>query len=434
MADIFRPLLELVIIIPGILLAYLPVKSYLKQKPNVFFSWMIPAILVLCILSGLICYKTNLPVWPFLIVLALIAVLIYVFLLRLSPWKSINIALSICSIFFCTHSIFRAVNVIMKTNYTAWLDIHTDCIHTLILWIILFAAWYPATHAAKSLVEDENFSNTWYIFWLLPIAIIGLNLLMLPLHEGASYQSFIMKSYIIFGLLLLGVLSLFIIMFYKMATILNSNARIQQENNFLFMHQSRYQNLINAIEETRQVRHDLRHHIINLMSLADNNDLLAIKNYLQKASYTVPNINLHFSDNLAVDSVISHYFDLASKENIPFNATIDIPQKLPVDEMDICLILSNLLENALEASRFIKEDQYINIGIKMHSSHIILLWVENRFEGIIKEKNSIFRSTKHKGNGVGIQSVRHIAEKNSGDSSFKYENGIFTVKVMLRGK
>ena len=52
--------------------------------------------------------------------------------------------------------------------------------------------------------------------------------------------------------------------------------------------------------------------------------------------------------------------------------------------------------------------------------------MENTFEGKIQEKNHIFQSSKRPGNGVGIQSVRHIAEKNGGDSSFTYENGVFT--------
>jgi len=49
------------------------------------------------------------------------------------------------------------------------------------------------------------------------------------------------------------------------------------------------------------------------------------------------------------------------------------------------------------------------------------------------EKNGVFQSTKHKGNGIGIQSVRRIAEKANGACTFSYQNGVFSAKVMMRG-
>ena len=52
----------------------------------------------------------------------------------------------------------------------------------------------------------------------------------------------------------------------------------------------------------------------------------------------------------------------------------------------------------------------------------------------MKETNGVFRSSKRKGNGVGIQSVRHIAEKNGGASTFTYRDNVFSAKIMLRGR
>ena len=99
----------------------------------------------------------------------------------------------------------------------------------------------------------------------------------------------------------------------------------------------------------------------------------------------------------------------------------------------MCLVLSNLLENALEASLKAKPfNRSIHAEVYLHHKHLLLIQVENTFEGKIQEKNHIFQSSKRTGNGVGIQSVRHIAEKNGGDSSFTYENGVFTAKIMLR--
>ena len=55
MADILRPVLELFVIIPGILLAYLPVKNYLRQTPLKLTAWLLPLLLEICILGGAVC-------------------------------------------------------------------------------------------------------------------------------------------------------------------------------------------------------------------------------------------------------------------------------------------------------------------------------------------------------------------------------------------
>ena len=100
----------------------------------------------------------------------------------------------------------------------------------------------------------------------------------------------------------------------------------------------------------------------------------------------------------------------------------------------MCLVLSNLLENALEASlRTAPGRRQIELTACVHADRILLIEVENAFDGVVNEKNGVFRSSKRRENGIGIQSVTHIAEKNGGTSTFTYQNGTFSAKVMLCG-
>ena len=218
-----------------------------------------------------------------------------------------------------------------------------------------------------------------------------------------------------------------------MANGLNRNARLQQENHFLSLQKERYANLQTAIEETRQARHDMRHHFLRLSSMAERGDLDEIKKYLSNMMEKMSGMSLHFCENQAVDSIISHYAALAAKEEISFKAAIELPAEIPTDEIDLCLVLSNLLENAVEASiRTEKSRRKINLEVRLHHTHLILIQVENAFSGQIQEKNEVFQSSKRDGNGIGIESVRRISEKNGGSSSFQYKNGIFTAKIILR--
>lgn len=438
MNTILRPVLELTPMVSGLFLAYLPVQTYLKQPPLKLAAWLTPLLTAVCLFEGGLCYLLDLSTCPVLFLTLPFLMVIYHKSLNISIWKSTSIFLAVCAVFACVNSLSRAVNAIAAARLglsetEIWFHTSAAVFYNGICLLFVLAAWYPASHCVRTMIDDENFAQTWYIFWILPLIFIGLNLFMVPRYKGTLYTGRILQGYIVISLVLLVILVLFYAMFLMMAESLNKNARLQQENQFLFLQQARYENLCNAIEEARQARHDIRHHFLQLSSLAEKGNLEEIKEYLSNANTKIPDYNLHFCENRAADSVVSHYAALAKRENIPFHAKVDLPAHVSTEEIDMCLVLSNLLENAIEASlRTLPSRQKINAEVYLHHKHLLLIQVENTFDGKIQEKNHIFQSSKHSGNGVGIQSVRHIAAKNGGDSSFTYENGIFTAKIMLR--
>ena len=189
------------------------------------------------------------------------------------------------------------------------------------------------------------------------------------------------------------------------------------------MQQQRYESLKAAIEEARQARHDLRHQLCQLAALAEEGNLEKIKAYLSGAVSRIPSLEMHFCENRAADSVVGYYCALAKREQIPFSVQIDLR-----------LVLSNLLENALEASlRTAPARRRIKLTAYLHGNSLALIQVENTYDGVIREKGGVFQSSKRKGDGVGLQSVRHIAEKSGGVSTVTYQDGLFCVKVMLCG-
>ena len=262
--------------------------------------------------------------------------------------------------------------------------------------------------------------------------LIGLNIFMVPTCHDTLYTGRILQIYIVLSLILLVILVLFYAMFLLMANSLNRNARLQQANHFLLLQQTRYDSLRTAIEEARQARHDMRHHFLQLSALAEQGDIEKIRTYLAGATSKIPNLTVPFCENQAADSVVGYYCALAGRAQIPFSAQIDLPARIPVDEIDMCLVLSNLLENALEASLRMESGRYIRVEVSCHFTHLLLIQVENAFAGTLQETNGIFRSSKRPDDGIGIQSVRRIAEKNGGDCSFTHEAGVFTARIMLR--
>ncbi len=438
MIEILRPIFEMLVVIPGMLLAYLPVHSYLNQDPRNLFAWLSPLLIGISVVGGSLSYALHISTAWIIFTVILLSMFIYIKTLCVSMWKSGSVFLAIVAVFACINSLSRAFNASMiaetlPTGNEMWFCFGAGLLYNLLCWICVGAVWYPATHAARDLIEDDNLPVTWKIFWVLPLVFIGLNLFMIPKYRETLYTHRVLQGYIIISLILLALLGLFYAMLLIIANSLNRNTKLQQENQFLAMQQSRYDNLKSAIEETKHARHDLRHHFTRLFAMAEDGDLEKMKIYILAAQESVPDLDMHFSDNRAVDSIIGHYCTLARREGIPFLSKIDLPDRLPVDEVDLCLVLSNLLENALEASlRIDAGKRQIIIETYMHSEHLVLIHIENAFDGNIKEKDGVFKSSKRKGNGVGIQSVRRIAEKNGGGSSFEYNDVTFTVNVMLR--
>ena len=155
------------------------------------------------------------------------------------------------------------------------------------------------------------------------------------------------------------------------------------------MKQQRYENLQAAIDEARQTRHDLRHHLNQLSALAQEGDMEKLRAYLDGISSRIPSLEMSFCENRAADSVAGYYCALAKRE--------------------------------------------IKLTAYLHGESLVLIKAQNAFDGEIHEKGGVFQSSKRKGNGIGIQSVRHIAEKSGGACTFSYSDGIFCAKVMLRG-
>ena len=434
-----RPVLELLVVFPGLLLAYFPVRSYLNQSPGRLAARLLPLMAGACVGGGLLCLRFQCPTEAAQAVLALAAALVYIKTLRISHWKSGTIALSVCAVFACINSISRAVSAALLIYARApwlepWLCLSAGIFYNAACWLFTAAAYYPSTRAVRTMVEDDHFAQTWYVFWVLPLIFILLNIVMTPRYQATLQTGRVLQVYIVFSIALLMLLLCFYAIFLLMAVSLNRNARLRQENQLLVMQRQRYESLKVAIEEARQARHDLRHQLNQISMLVEEGNIEGLRGFLARNVSRIPSLETRFCENGAADSVVGYYCGLCGREEIPIHVRLDLPETLPVDEMDLCLVLSNLLENALEASlRTAAVRRQITVTAYLHAARLLLIEVENPFDGTVKEKDGVFRSSKRKGDGVGLQSVRHIAERSGGASTFTYQDGVFRARVMLRG-
>lgn len=435
MTEFLQTALELTVMLPGMLLAYLPMKGYLRMPPAKLAAISISLTVFLCSAGGAVsCLFHVDTVWLFFPATAIMGIF-YVHTLRITRWKSVSVFLAICGSFSCMGSAAVAINSILSPGETAPpLSLRGALFWLVTCCLIVLVVWHPSTHAARRLLEDEGFAQTWYVFWLLPLLFIGLNLFLIPKEPDILKRGRLRLLYLLLSFAFLLLLLLFYALFYLMASSLNRNDCLRRENQLLSMQQARYDSLRASIEQTRQARHDMRHHFHILQGLAAQGKWENLTNYLNEAQGSIPAMELELCKNTAVDGVAGYFSALYREHNIPLIFELDLPPQLPVPETELCCVLSNLLENAMEAGlKTAPERQQTKVQAYLYADHMVLLSVENAYDEKIREKNGVFLSSKRPGEGVGLQAVRHTAEKNGGYSRFHYQDGIFTANVILRG-
>lgn len=435
MTEFLRSSLELTVLLPGMLLACLPVKGYLRMSPARLAAVTVPLILFLCCAGGAVSCLFHVEALWLLFPAAAVMGTFYVHMVRITRWKSVSLYLAICGSFSCMCSTAVAVNSLLNPGEPALpLSLRSALFWFMICCLSVLAAWRPATRAARRLLEEEAFAQTWYVFWILPLLFIGLNLFILPRTPDILEPERLRQLYLLLSLAFLFLLLLFYALFYLMASSLNRNDRLRRENQLLSMQQARYKSLCTAMEQTRQARHDMRHHFHILQSLAAQGKWERLAEYLNEAQGRIPDVEPGLCENTAVDSVAGYFAALYREQGIPLSFALDLPQKLPVPESDLCVVLSNLLENAMEAGlRTAPERRRTKVQAHVHAGHMVLLSVENAYDGNVRERDGRFLSAKRPGEGVGLAAVRHTAEKNGGYSRFHYGDGRFTANVILRG-
>ena len=185
------------------------------------------------------------------------------------------------------------------------------------------------------------------------------------------------------------------------------------------------------MEEIRRARHDLRQHHNVIQSFLNTGDIEQLRAYLSTQDEVPADALQYYCRNHAVNMLLNHYGGEMARAGVDFTFQADLPEELSVSEPDLCVVLGNLLENALAACAG-QEEPYIRAAVRRTDRRAIALIVDNTSPQPPEvDLEGAFRSTKHVGSEIGTQSVRYIAQQYNGTAEFHWENGIFCASVFL---
>ncbi len=182
-----------------------------------------------------------------------------------------------------------------------------------------------------------------------------------------------------------------------------------------------------------RLRHDMKNHIIALQALLADGDMEKTERYLgkmQKAGDMEPGEEA--AGNKVVDALLYQSRKKAEKEKISWECDVQIPKPCPMEEMDLCVLFGNLLDNAVEECERLpeKEKRFIEVQAQL---------VKRCF--LLEIKNSTFRQetvkmgttlkTNPDEHGIGLGNVRDIVQKYGGVMDMEVKKDVFFISILL---
>ena len=202
-----------------------------------------------------------------------------------------------------------------------------------------------------------------------------------------------------------------------------------------------YQNklLSQEMEEVRHIymtmrgwRHDYHNHMQSLKAYLAKNEIEEAKNYLNDLENDLDDIQLLFdTGNVNVDAILNAKVSLALKNQIQCDYKAVIPKEMTVTDIDLCVLIGNLIDNAVESCRNLPvSEQFMRLYIAPMKQQLYIS-VSNATNEVVRKIDEDYVSKKRGDHGHGLKRINLIVEKYDGYINRKNEPGVFVTEVML---
>ena len=182
------------------------------------------------------------------------------------------------------------------------------------------------------------------------------------------------------------------------------------------------------------MRHDFRQHLRVIDQLARSDQRDELVSYVSELVGEAGKATTMMYANRAVDAVYSYYDQQAAQQGSRIEWSLDVPGRVFVKESDLCSVLGNLVENALQAVANLPEERrVVRVTARLMSEGMLGIVVRNPYEGTIRLGRNGLPRTKSRNHGIGLASVRTIVQRYGGSFDLNTEGGEFAVSILMYG-
>lgn len=213
---------------------------------------------------------------------------------------------------------------------------------------------------------------------------------------------------------------------------------MKREENKTIIYQNRLmkqqvEEIENMYMTMRGWRHDYHNHLQSLKGYLKLGETAKMEAYLKDLETDLDSIDtLYHSGNLQVDAILDAKLAIAKKDEISIKCDAALPPSLHVNEIDLCVIIGNLLDNAIESCRKVdqKEDRFIRVYLGVLKKQLYIS-VANATSESVKIRTDTYFSSKRGDHGHGLKRVDQVVEKYEGYLNRQNEPGVFATEILL---
>ncbi len=288
--------------------------------------------------------------------------------------------------------------------------------------IIIIIVYYCVKCSKKDMINLEHFQKSFALYGIAGIFLISaLQTQIINYGKESSERNSVFLIELIAATFFILISSMKNMKIREDTYILEFKNKILEEN---------YQEIRNMYHNNMYRNHDIKNHLIIINNFCVQGNVTAAVDYIKSIS-NFSDVNRHYisSNNIILDIILNYKLGEAERKEIEVETMIDEMDILLIKENDICAILSNLLDNAIEAcDNMNKGKKWIKIVIRLKGDMLIIC-VSNSFSGKYKEENGKYVTIKEGTHGFGMKSVKAKVEKYGGNVEWGHKNDTFIATI-----
>ena len=190
-------------------------------------------------------------------------------------------------------------------------------------------------------------------------------------------------------------------------------------------------------EKLRIMRHDFKYHQNVLLDFIQKGETDKAIEYLKgQQAEALKHELMHFCNNQVINALLIWYAGQYEKSQIDYTFKAALSEKLPVSDYDLCIVIGNLLENALEASLKLADNRKVDLHILLHNDQLALK-IGNNFKVLPGSRKTAtgeavnVLTSQLDGRGLGLRSVQIVTDRYKGKMFIKQLDSVFTVKILI---
>ena len=414
-------------------LVHFQLSNLMKRKKNVSKAYW--AILLLYFFATVFDAASNFKVYfVFMIAYVLIAITAFINYEGSNASKLaisfVCIAMNYSATIFATVIGWRYLGIYDSFPTNLGVDTYTQLVLTILCIILVFVFKLYARNTST------KFLPMLLTAFLMPLAIFLLLLRLYYLNTAVqTVDTKVTVYFIVAALLLLTSVMLYTLTQVndKLSNSLNYSATLEQ---MLAMQGKYYGDLQKHQEELRRINHDIKNHTRTILRLIEAKQYEEVKGYALTLQKTITNITAPVTncDNQLINALLNDKLGDAKQNGVELSLCVMVPSTLKIDNVDVCILLGNLLDNAIEACSKMGPDEkrFIDVDIRIRG-FFLCFEISNSYNAPLEMSNSRYLTTKKDKtyHGIGISNVQRVVDKYDGRLTISHEKNIFSVSALL---